>query len=245
MNYDDETLMAYADGELDDAQRADIASAIERDPALAHRVQKHRALRSQVAGAFAPVIDEPVPERLLEAARSAGGETRAQSMTFTQRQPRTARIWGTPQWLAMAASLVVGVILAWQWLTPGSPAMTVRGGALLASGELARALDAQRASTQSEANPVQIGITLLSREGDYCRSFMLREGGTAGLACRVDAGWRIEVTAAAELSDGGMRQAASPPPAVLRVIEARIAGEPLDAAGEEQALRDRWMPARP
>ena len=38
MNYDDETLMSYADGELDAAKRAEIAAALQRDPELARRV---------------------------------------------------------------------------------------------------------------------------------------------------------------------------------------------------------------
>ena len=38
MTYDDETLMAYADGELDDARQAEIDAAISRDPDLARRM---------------------------------------------------------------------------------------------------------------------------------------------------------------------------------------------------------------
>ena len=42
----------------------------------------------------------------------------------------------------------------------------------------------------------------------------------------------------------GVRQAASPPPAVLQAIEARITGEALDAAGEENARRSDWNTGR-
>ena len=59
MKYDDETLMAYADGELDAAQRAQIDAAIAQDPGLALRVQEHKALRARMTGAFSRVLDSP------------------------------------------------------------------------------------------------------------------------------------------------------------------------------------------
>jgi hypothetical protein len=122
--------------------------------------------------------------------------------------------------------------------------MTASHGALVAQGALASALDQQQASTQGETDPVQIGVTFRMQDGRYCRSFALRAADTAGLACRVDGEWRIPVTAEAPASEGGVRQAASPPPAVLQAIELRIAGEPLDAAGEAQAQRNGWDPGR-
>ena len=54
MKYDDETLMAFADGELDEARRAEIAAALDQDPSLAQRVERHRALRARVVDAFGP-----------------------------------------------------------------------------------------------------------------------------------------------------------------------------------------------
>jgi hypothetical protein len=50
--------------------------------------------------------------------------------------------------------------------------------------------------------------------------------------------WRIPVTT--EAATGDLRQASSPPPAVLQAIEARISGEALDPAGEEKARDAGW-----
>ena len=251
MNYDDQTLMAYADGELDEVQRAEIAAAMEQDPELAHRVQRQRALRAEVAGAFASVIDQPLPERLVAATRGGGVESaqrtqpRAEVVQFPGRvAPPVGRQWGGRQWAAMAASLVLGVLLSLKLFTSPEPLMTASHGALAASGALARALDQQQASTQRESDLVQIGVTFRTRDGRYCRSFALRAADTAGLACHVDGEWQIPVTAAAPAAEGGLRPAASPPPAVLQAIEARISGEPLDAADEELARRSGWDPSR-
>ena len=253
MNYDDETLMAYADGELGEPLSAEISSAIERDPALARRVERHRALRAEVAGAYSTVLERPIPERLLAAANGSVASTpagapqrRVEVLQFPAR-PAAAEggRWGAREWAALAASLVLGMLLSWQFIAPSRRAMvTASNGALIASGALARALDSQLASTQRPEDPVQIGLTFRSQDGTYCRSFTLRRAATAGLACRASGEWRIPVTAASATSGGGVRQAASPPPVVLSVIESRIAGDALDAAGEENARLGGWDPKR-
>ena len=245
MNYDDEILMAYADGELDDALRDEITAAIDKDPALAQRVERHRALRAEVAVAYATVLEQPVPERLLAAAngpaapRLAGDSPRAGVLQFPSRAE--SRSWGAREWMALAASLVLGMLLSWQFLSPSERTMVVASeGALVARGALARALDSQLASTQRAEDPVQIGLTFRSQDGSYCRSFTLARAATAGLACRASGQWQIPVTASAAASGGGVRQAASPPPAVLSAIESRIDGDALDAAGEENARLGGW-----
>jgi hypothetical protein len=243
VSYDDETLVAYADGELDEVLTAEISAAVERDPALARRVEQQRALRAKVAGAFATVLEQPLPERLLAAAK---GPARAEVLQFPVRSaPAQSLRWGVREWGAMAATLVFGVLLSWNFAPSGPTLISAQDGALVARGALANALDSQLASTQHTDDAVQIGLTFKSREGSYCRSFLLRKAGTAGLACREDGEWRMAVTAAAQLPGEGLRQASSLPSAVLTAIDQRIAGEALDAAGEEHARLGGWDTKRP
>jgi anti-sigma factor RsiW len=114
VKYDDETLMAYADGELDAAQRAQIDAAIAQDPGLALRVQEHRALRARMTGAFSRVLDQPVPDRLEVAARvgtPADAPARGNVIKFPARSARApSPPWRAREWIAMAASLLLGVL---------------------------------------------------------------------------------------------------------------------------------------
>lgn len=247
MNLDDETLMAYADGELEPAERARIAAALEKDPDLAARVEKHRALRAQVAGAFGTLLDEPVPDRLRAAA--LGGAVaesgRDTVVDFPARRARAARApWRAREWLAMAASLLLGVAISWRAFSPRDTAtLSGDGGALVARGVLAAALDAQLAGSAAQESPVSIGLTFKARDGSYCRSFTLRTAGVAGLACRAGDEWHVPVTASADAAGGDFRQAASEiPPAVMQAIEARIAGDALDAREEARARDASWKP---
>jgi len=250
VKYDDETLMAFADGELDETLRAEIAAAVERDPELAQRVAGHRALRSRVAGTFGALLDEPAPDRLVNAARGArtpAANTRRAGdvVQFPVRGSRVSPMaWRGREWGAMAASLVLGGLIAWKLLAPAEPMISASGGSLVARGTLAAALDRQLASTQLESDPVWIGLTFETRDGHVCRSFLLRAAGAAGLACNVDGEWRIPVTSEGPAPTGGMRQAASPPPVVLQAIEARISGDPFDPVAEEKSRNASWSGAK-
>ncbi len=153
--------------------------------------------------------------------------------------------WGVREWGAMAATLVLGVLLSWNFAPSGSTLISARDGALVARGALANALDSQLASTQRAVDAVQIGLTFRNREGSYCRSFLVREAATAGLACREGDEWHIAVTAAAQLPAEGLRQATSLPAAVLSAVDERIAGEALDASDEENARLGGWDTKRP
>ena len=246
MKFDDETLMAYADGELDAAQRAQIEAAIAQDPGLALRVQEHKAMRARMTGAFSRVLDQPIPERLEAAARvgtRADAPARGNVIKFPARVTRApSPPWGAREWIAMAASLLFGVLLSWRLLVPGNSGLFEAGKAgLLARGELARALESQLASQQSGEERVLIGLTFKTHDGNYCRSFVLRAAHTAGLACRVDSEWQIPATESSPGPEAGMQQAsAALPPSILRIIEARMEGAALDAEGEENARLDTW-----
>jgi hypothetical protein len=247
MNFDDETLMAYVDGELDDNLRAEIAAAVEKEPLLARRVEQQRALRAKVSGAFSKVVTQPVPERLTRAARgdaSTEPTSRGNVLKFPARAARApAAPWHAREWVAMAASLLLGALISWKLLAPGAGEPIVAGkDALVARGELARALETQLASEQRGEEPVLIGLTFRTSDGSYCRSFVLRAAKTAGLACRAGADWQVPVTDSSATAAGEMQQASSVAPAILRAIEARGVGAALDADAEKSAQLAGWKP---
>lgn len=243
MKLPDEILMAYADGELDAAGRAQVEAVLATDPEVAQRVAEHRALRSTLAAGFSKVLEEPVPERLVSLARSAAAQPGTGQVLPFRRKAAAPRPWLA--WGSLAASFVVGALL-WQFAARQylSGPVVDRNGELIAAGVLARALDNQLAAGQSLSMPVQIGVSYLSRGGDYCRTFQLRgNAGVAGLACQREAQWQLDVLtrATGTWSAPQYRQAASTlPPAVLQAVSDSISGDPLDAAAESRARARAW-----
>ncbi|TLY71052.1 MAG: hypothetical protein E6K46_07405 [Gammaproteobacteria bacterium] len=149
MSYSEETLMAYADGELDPAARAALEAAMAADPGLAQRVARHQALRARLRAALDPVLDEPLPQRLLESVRGAAAP-RPAAKVIPLRRPAAPR-WSWPQLGALAASLVLGALLGPLVLHPpaGGGAVITRDGEMLAGGALARALTEELASNRT------------------------------------------------------------------------------------------------
>src|ERR1700739_4099506 len=113
---DDVMLMAYVDGEVDAATAREIETALAGDPTLAIRVQHLRDGAMMARGAFAEVLHEPVPDRLIAAlggpaapaagAGKSGGDNVVALPRRTSWAPRRAAIG----WAAAASimALVVG-----------------------------------------------------------------------------------------------------------------------------------------
>lgn len=91
---DENTLVAYVDGELDAASAREVEQALENSPVARNTVAKLRASAALVRAAFADALHEPPPPRLVAMLRAAS----------TRRRPRT-------YWLPLAASiaLLIGV----------------------------------------------------------------------------------------------------------------------------------------
>jgi hypothetical protein len=246
MKFSEETLMAYADNELDAQTRTAVEEAMATDPEIARRVAQHKALRGKVRLAFDNVVDEPIPQRLIDAARGVPSVRREGNVIPLRRKAPPPRAW--PQWASIAASLVVGVIIGQAMLRgSGSNLVTSRDGQLMANSVLSHALSEQLASTQTDQTPVRIGVSFKSKAGTYCRTFTTHESTTlAGLACRDHDDWHVQVlaqTTATPDSGTTYRQAGSAiPKSVLQAVEDNIAGEPLNAAAETAARDKSWSP---
>jgi hypothetical protein len=263
----EEKLYAYADGELDAAGRAEVEAALRADPQLVRQLEQQRALRDMLGAAYDPVLAEPMPARLLAAAQAQPaappkvvdlGAARAEREALKRERAG----WGWAQWGGMAACLMIGLFVGREMLPPAVQAdVVVRDGKLLASGALDRLLTRASAADADPSSPNRVGLTFVSKGGDYCRTFSwgAAADSSSGLACRSGStaaatssgqatstssgqAWELRKLARnAPGTTGPMRMAGSGLPAeILQAVEAEMAGSPLDAQAERAALDGGW-----
>jgi hypothetical protein len=255
MMISDETLMAYADGELDAATRASVEAAMQEDAEIAKRVAHHRTMRETMRGAFSAVLNEPIPERLIAAARAqqTGAPRNAVADLAAAREAALRRVSAPRRrWqpAAMAASLILGLglgFLAWHG-SGGALIQSRAGGRLIATAALAEALSTQLSDDRSTDRVAIAGLSFRNKSGAYCRTFSLTgSDASSGLACREGTDWSIKALAKsprAIVGSGNFRTAASEDsPAIRAVVESSIDGEPLDHAAEIAARQAGWVAA--
>jgi hypothetical protein len=259
MRFTDDILMAYADGELDAATREALELAMQKDLSLAHRVAQYKAMRADVFASFVPAGEEAGPPRLARPQRRAtvvsldAVRARRDASQHAARKAGRRRAWSWPEFGALAATLVTGVLLGYfaqlHWPidgTRGGDSIASRDGSLSAQGKLAQALEQQLASAGA-SGAVKIGSSFLARDGVYCRSFITGSSGQelAGLACKNNGEWRIPVLVqrGRATPQGAYRLAAAEmPPQVLDAIEQRSSGPALDARAELEVAQRGWQP---
>ena len=229
---DDDILMAYADGELDEIARARVERAVAADPELHARLERQQKLRATLAAFYGPTAEEGVPERF-----RAMLETNV--VPFPAARARPAR----PAWqhfAALAATLVLGLAVGRTLLAPAGGPVGVENGTMVARGQLATALDTQLASAQPADAATRIGTSFAASDGRLCRTF--DSAALAGVACRGDQGWQLLMAApgASSAAQGGYRQAGSGNPLVAEAAQELMAGEPFDAAAERRARDSGW-----
>ncbi|MEP6867429.1 MAG: anti-sigma factor [Novosphingobium sp.] len=238
-----EEIMAYVDGELDEAERNRVTLAALADMDLAEKITAERALRERLTSHFAAVVDAPVPAAWEQTIRDAAAPevidlaAARQGKAAATAPPR----WRERSWMgaALAASLVLGVFVGGQWQGAGNAGPIVaKDGVLRPSGTLATALDVQLASDQTGA-PLRIVATFQRTGGDICRTFSGPQA--SGIACRDKAGWQLE-----HLMPGSIRnaqayqQAGSHDAELMELTQNMAAGEPLDPAQERKAKARGW-----
>ena len=235
MIMNDELFFAWLDGELDPAAAAEVAARVAADPDLQQKAAAHQALRTRLQGAVSRVASAPIPDAIRESTE------RGTVVGLAAARERKSRRFGLPsaaQWVAMAATLVVGLVTGSMIdIGPSTPVRT-ESGYLLASTELENALDSRLASVPAATGP-RIGLTFRDQTGSICRSFS--DGAAQGLACRDGTSWRLRgLIQGADEPTGEFRMAAGAAPALAALIDSTISGEPFDAVAERRAQAQGW-----
>ena len=229
MQFDDETLMAFADGELPEAEAAPLRRALAADPAVAARIETFRRARAAVAG-LAPAPAPAALEARIRALAATGPATAASAPAgagadvVPLASRRRVPAWQVPA--AAAAALVLGLSVA--LLTRPADDAAERAALLdsLPSGE----------SRPVAGGEIAVVATFRDAGGLLCREY---EETTAGrrmvsVACRGAEGWDLRLAIAA----GG--EAGYAPASSLDALDAWAAangaGAPMSPAEEAAAL---------
>lgn len=245
MQIDDDTLIAYIDGQLDDTRCRAVEDALRADPALAARLDRLARAGELARRSLAPRFEAPVPPALIAAVWQAPDPR--------SRRPRAAGGWSPQGWWRLAGvwprTALAGVLslVAAGWLAVSlSTREDLLAGQDVRDEALALALD-----TAVSGEPLQTRdatLTLLgsfrAAGGEACRAFTRERETTETLAiaCREDgAGWTIVFAAEGSGDDqaAGYRTASDE-----RVAEAdaflqqSLRATALDA-DEERALIER------
>jgi hypothetical protein len=182
---DYELLSQYLDGELDAGARTALDKRLADEPELAALLARLRRLDAQVAASVCASATDSVPEHVAALLRDDG-------KVVPLRRPLRRAAWPA----ALAASLVAAVALL---LVPGEDSQQPLTGSdtLLAGALEAEASRAEGWVTLPDGRYLRPVLTFPDRDGNWCREFLLRDGGQdwRGVACREAGNWETQVVA--------------------------------------------------
>jgi hypothetical protein len=253
--FTDAQLAAFMDGSLEDDALIDaIEAALNADPALAARAEALAAsddLSAKVQAAFGPILEAPVPARLTAAVAPPAAEVvdlaaarASRSSPLPTPANDTGRSsWRWPQFGAMAASLVLGIVIGGPLLKGGGGDAPQGDGLVLASADLDAMLSTSASGQRTDLAALgegEVVLTFRSVDGQLCRQFLIEKAGATSdaLACARDGGkWQIEAFGRRAAPAGEMALASGDAaPAVVAAVDAMIDSDPLIGADEMAEL---------
>ncbi|MGL4636326.1 MAG: anti-sigma factor family protein [Beijerinckiaceae bacterium] len=248
----DEMLMAFADGEADEATMLLVEDALEKDETLAERLEVFMATRHILKKEFNDIAREPVPDHLTKFVMSGGEMQAAKAMPATKvTQDNVPSRWRP---MSMAAA-ILGVVAGGIGYLLGAANIPQTGGGpmlVLATADqqlgtmLATRTDGSKASWGDKARgyggEITMRATHRTRAG-YCRTYGITDSKGAdfgGVSCRVGNVWRTEVLTAEGQNIGGYAPASGMAKAIEAFLDAADAEDPLSQAAVAERIANEW-----
>lgn len=257
----DETLMAYVDGELPADEAARVAARLETDAETRARADLFAQSKALVGGAFASLLSEPVPDRLLAA---AAGPTAARAPAPQQPARASAdvvefkakaapaarpalRVWPT----AMAASIAalvaggLGYLVGQSSLQPIAPAPSAFN---LAAPSVLAAVAATPDGDSRDVEQLTVTLTGTYRmnDGRICRTVDVSHRSEPQralvLTCYQGTAWQLTASFPIPTNDAGAIRPAGASNALDAVLDAGGAGEALNRSDVNALISRGWQP---
>ncbi|MCP4319098.1 MAG: anti-sigma factor [Hyphomicrobiales bacterium] len=238
--FSDETLMAFADGELAPDEQKSVEQAMETDEALAERVALFLDSRGTSQNALKPLLNEPVPDDLTArvTAMQDGG---ANVTAFPQRQsPPTERRWALP--LAASIALVAGGLGGYFTGISSTDQQQDLALDLVTQPAIITALNTVTSGEEKDLGSVgrfKVIASYSDASDTFCREFevdRVDRSTIVAVACRPEQTWEYRFTVVAGQSNSGYAPASS-----LEALDAYLdavgASEPMSTEAEDAALK--------
>ncbi|WP_342241468.1 anti-sigma factor family protein [Inquilinus sp. OTU3971] len=252
--FDDRTLMAFADGELDDETAAAVEKAMETDDDLAGRVALFLDTRARAKESLQPLLDEPVPEALGQSVRRMVDEAKQRGVSRDEGAAHVAapgaaggralplrqRRWIVPLAASVAAiAFGVGGYLAGVGTGDAPQGLSVAGlGSPALSEALGRVASGEDSVLAGSGDRIRAVASFRDANGVLCREFEVDTAAgssVVSVACRADGAWSVRFAVVAPVRDGGYAPASS-----MEALDAYLASagahEPLSREDEAEAL---------
>jgi anti-sigma factor RsiW len=247
---DDNTLMAYVDGELEAARFEQVDELVQRDERLQKRIAQIKASDAALRAAFDAPMKEDAPRTLVEAVRHRTSAGMAPTATVVPLQARRRSMSQYALPLAASLAFLGGLGVGSLLQRPGLPAL-LAPGTVDSRSQLARLLE--MSPTGQRIADLQIVGTFLDRAHRACRE--VEQVGPAGqpnpiaaaIACRLpDGRWTVEGAARVVVADATASKGFVPSGAVsadaLAALSSALGGGPLmPAADERRLIENAWQ----
>jgi anti-sigma factor RsiW len=260
----DETLMAYADGQLDARERARVKKLIAQDPEAGARFEVFAATGQDLASVFDEHMKSPLPGKLsrlafyaqplpLHAKRSRFGQLADALRSFT----RPAHPFGLAA--ASAAMLMTGIGVGWllhdgESGSPMSELVQVESdGRTVARGPLSVVLNSLPSGRETvlpfaagKVLRMAVKLSFRNHAQDYCRQYEAGLAGSenfGGIACHSNGKWDIKLQAqlaTAQPSAGRTAPAGTKNSALEAAVMSWIDGDALDQRDEDALILKAW-----
>ncbi len=245
--FTDEELMAYADGELDQNRAAALDLALAGDENLAARLGMFMDTRSVSADALRPMLDEPVPERLVQRVRDLAASAAAPSAdgNVIAFKPKAAKavapFWQLPIAASIALAIGLGAGLLYQGGKVADQALDIAAITDPAISDALNTLTSGESVPLDDGGRIEAIATFRAEDNALCREFEHdRSGGTAviSIACHDGSDWQVRLAIAAVGADDTGYAPASSLEALDAYLTATNAGAPLASDEEAAALAE-------
>ncbi|MCV0394702.1 MAG: anti-sigma factor [Rhizobiaceae bacterium] len=251
--FDDETLMAFADGELDEATAAAVEEAIGDDDTLMARVEMFMETRARARAELKPTSEEPVPAALEAAVREMVESSRKASVAAADsptgrvlpidaaRRKRgllQAGTWQLPLAASLATAIAAGVI-GYQLGSGNGPfAPRLVNASRTDIEEALRTLESGQERRLPGDGRIRIVASFRDNNETLCREYEVDPvsgNSLVAVSCREGDSWETRFAVAAPAGAEGYAPASSMD-ALEAYLSAIEAGPPLSEEEEAEAL---------